>query len=202
MARMQQKSSSESLEKLATLLQELEKWNKKYNLTAIRNIQDMVGAHIMDSLSARPFIHGNSIIDVGTGAGFPGLPLAIVDSRLDFMLIDSNRKKIGFIMHIINFLELKNVTIEKIRAEDFFPAKGFDTVIARALSNVPNLISLTKHMLKDQGIIVALKGKQPIEELNKIPASWQYNLSKVAVPGINDHERHIVTLKQLGHEST
>ncbi len=201
MASMKQKSSSESLEKLASLLLELEKWNKKYNLTAIRNIQDMVSTHIMDSLSARTFICGKSIIDVGTGAGFPGLPLAIVDPELDFMLIDSNRKKIGFIMHIINFLELKNVTIEKIRAENFFPDKGFDTVIARALSNVPNLISLTKHMLKDQGIIVALKGKQPIEELNKIPKSWQYNLSKVVVPGINDHERHIITLKQTGHVS-
>ncbi len=202
MARMQQKSSSEALEKLSALLQELEKWNKKYNLTAIRNIQDMVGAHIMDSLSARPFIHGKSIIDVGTGAGFPGLPLAIVEPRSEFILLDSNRKKIGFIMHIINFLELKNVTIEKIRAENFFPIKGFDTVIARALSNVPNLISLTKHMLTDQGIIVALKGKQPIEELNKIPESWQYNLSRVVVPGINNHERHIVTLKQAGRAST
>jgi len=105
-------------------------------------------------------------------------------------------------MHIINFLELKNVKIEKIRAEDFFPIKGFDTVITRALSNVPNLISLTKHMLKDKGIIVALKGKQPIEELNKIPRTWQYNLSKVVVSGINDHERHIVTLKQKRHEYT
>ena len=182
---------------LIALIEELERWNKKINLTAIRPVKNMISGHLLDSLAVRPFLHGKTIIDVGSGAGFPGLPLAIADPKINFMLLDSNRKKIGFIKHIISLLNLKNVEVIKIRAEDYFPANGFDTVIARALTDIPNLIALTGHMLQKRGVIVSLKGKNPTEELSKIPEGWKYSVTKITVPGLEQHERHIISLQNL-----
>ena len=189
--------SQEKLEKLIALIEELARWNKKINLTAIRSTQDMVSGHLLDSLAVRPFLQGKSIIDVGSGAGFPGLPLAIVDPSLNYRLLDSNGKKIAFIKHVISLLNLKNVEAIKIRAEDYFPASGFDTVIARALTGIPNLIALTEHMLTKQGVIISLIGKNPTKELNNIPDNWKYSITKIIVPGLEEYERHIISLRNL-----
>ena len=194
--------SQDELKNLMILIEELERWNQKFNLTAIRSIEDMVSGHLLDSLSVRSFLHGQSIIDVGSGAGFPGLPLAIVEPNLDFILLDSNGKKVGFIKHVINLLNLNNVKAIKKRAEDYVPASGFDTVIARALTDIPNLIVLTEHLLKKQGMIISLKGKNPIKELKKIPKFWKYSISKVIVPTLEKHERHIISLQNLKNEIT
>lgn len=194
--------SEDKIEKLIVLIEELERWNQKFNLTAIRSIEDMVSGHLLDSLSVRPFLHGQLIIDVGTGAGFPGLPLAVVDPDLDFILLDSNGKKVGFIKHVINLLDINNAQAIKKRAEDYVPASGFDTVIARALTDIPNLIALTEHLLVKQGMIISLKGKNPIKELKKIPKFWKYSVSKVIVPGLEKHERHIISLQNLKNEIT
>ena len=188
------KLDSNKIEKLLVLIKELERWNKKINLTAIRSIEDMVSGHLLDSLIVGPHLKGKSIIDVGTGAGFPGLPLAIIDPSLEFLLLDSNGKKIGFIKHIINMLELKNTSAIKNRAEDYVPSNGFDTVIARAITDLPRLIRLTQHMLHETGSIIALKGKKPITEIQKIPAAWKASVCRVSVPGLETHERHIISL--------
>lgn len=182
--------------RLSLLIEELEKWNKKYNLTAIRAPNEMVHGHIMDSLSALKFIKGKDIIDIGTGAGFPGLPLAIMRPKNHFLLVDGNGKKIGFIQHIISLFELKNVQAKKIRAENFFPDQQFDTVIARALTTLPKLISLSEHLLKEHGTIVAMKGKLPIKELNSINNGWQHQVHPIRVDGMSNRERHIILLNK------
>lgn len=182
--------------RLSLLIEELEKWNKKYNLTAIRAPNEMVHGHIMDSLSALKFIKGKDIIDIGTGAGFPGLPLAIMRPKNHFLLIDGNGKKIGFIQHIISLFKLKNVQAKKIRAENFFPDQLFDTVIARALTTLPKLISLSEHLLKEHGTIVAMKGKLPIKELNSINNGWQHQVHPIRIDGMSNRERHIILLNK------
>lgn len=182
--------------RLSLLIEELEKWNKKYNLTAIRAPNEMVHGHIMDSLSALKFIKGKDIIDIGTGAGFPGLPLAIMRPKNYFLLIDGNGKKIGFIQHIISLFKLKNVQAKKIRAENFFPDQLFDTVIARALTTLPKLISLSEHLLKEYGTIVAMKGKLPIKELNSINNGWQHQVHPMRIDGMSNRERHIILLNK------
>lgn len=182
--------------RLSLLIEELEKWNKKYNLTAIRAPNEMVHGHIMDSLSALKFIKGKDIIDIGTGAGFPGLPLAIMRPKNHFLLVDGNGKKIGFIQHIISLFELKNVQAKKIRAENFFPDQQFDTVIARALTTLPKLISLSEHLLKEHGTIVAMKGKLPIKELNSINNGWQHQVHPIRIDGMSNRERHIILLNK------
>ena len=190
------KLDSNKIEKLLILIKELERWNKKINLTAIRSIEDMVSGHLLDSLIVGPHLKGKSIIDVGTGAGFPGLPLAIIYPDLEFLLLDSNGKKIGFIKHIINILGLKNTLAIKNRAEDYVPSNGFDTVIARAITDLPRLIRLTQHMLHETGSIIALKGIKPIKEIQKIPNAWKASVCRVSVPGLETHERHIICLER------
>ena len=107
--------SNQNIDQFIVLLNELQKWNQKFNLTSIRNVDDMIAGHLMDSLSVHPYIKGDSVVDIGTGAGFPGLPLAIINQNVNYLLVDSNGKKIGFINHIINLLEIKNVKTKKIR---------------------------------------------------------------------------------------
>ena len=189
-------ADSSASKRLSLLIEELEKWNKKYNLTAIRAPNEMVHGHIMDSLSALKFLKGKDIIDIGTGAGFPGLPLAIMRPKNHFLLIDGNGKKIGFIQHIISLFELKNVQAKKIRAENFFPDQLFDTVIARALTTLPKLISLSEHFLKERGTIVAMKGKLPIKELNSINNGWQHQVHPIRIDGMSNRERHIILLNK------
>ena len=184
--------------KLAQLLTELERWNRHVNLTAVRDIEKMIGTHILDSLSARPFIQGPNIIDIGTGAGFPGLPLAIVEPDLDFLLLDCHGKKITFVNQMIVNLSLVNVKAVKERAEDYAPGSGFDTVIARAVTSIPRLLELAGHLVGEAGQMLALKGRYPVEELEAIKSSrqWQATVSELAVAGLNSHARHVVCLKK------
>ena len=186
--------SNENIDQFIVLLNELHKWNQKFNLTSIRNVDDMIAGHLMDSLSAYPYVRGDSVVDIGTGAGFPGLPLAIINQNVNYLLVDSNGKKIGFINHVINLLEIKNVKTKKIRIENFFPDQVFDTVIARALSSLPKLIKLSQHLLKEEGVLIAMKGKHPSDELRLIDDSWAKDVKKVFVERMSDKHRHIVVL--------
>ena len=186
--------SNENIDQFIVLLSELRKWNQKFNLTSIRNLDDMIAGHLMDSLSAHPYIKGDSVVDIGTGAGFPGLPLAIINQNVNYLLVDSNGKKIGFINHIINLLEIKNVKTKKIRIENFFPDQVFDTVIARALSSLPNLIKLSQHLLKEEGVLIAMKGKHPSDELKLIDDSWTTDVREVSQECMSDKHRHIILL--------
>jgi len=188
-----------AIAKLAQLLTELERWNRRVNLTAIRDLETMVSGHILDSLTVRPLLEGRRVIDVGTGAGFPGLPLAIAEPQIEFGLLDSNGKKISFVRHVIGELGLSNATAIRARAEDYAPAERFDTVIARALASIPKLLQLAGHLIKEEGVLLALKGKHPAAELESIEETpgWKYVVTDVTVPGLETHARHVVCLRRV-----
>jgi 16S rRNA (guanine527-N7)-methyltransferase len=185
--------------KLARLLTELEHWNTRINLTAIRDPQDMVSGHILDSLAVRPMISGSRVLDIGTGAGFPGLPLAIVEAQIEFRLLDANGRKISFVRHVIGELGLANASAIKARIEDYAPDERFDTVIARALASVPRLLELAGHLVRDEGVLLALKGKYPATELEQIKeiSGWKYDVTDLTVPGLESHARHVVCLRRV-----
>jgi 16S rRNA (guanine527-N7)-methyltransferase len=185
--------------RLAQLLRELERWNKRINLTAIRNIDDMVPGHLLDSLVALPLLHGESVLDVGTGGGFPGLPLAIVAPGRQFTLLDSNGKKIRFVQHMIGELGLKNVNTVQARVERYTPTERFDTVIARAFAALPRILELAGHLVAETGVLLALKGKHPeaeIRELGELGDEWESTVTELKVPGMNDRERHAICLSR------
>jgi 16S rRNA (guanine527-N7)-methyltransferase len=183
-------------EKFETLLEELGRWNKKVNLTAIRDPDEMITAHLLDSLVARPLLQGQRILDVGTGAGFPGLPLAITEPEREFDLVDSNNRKIMFVQHIAGLLGLDNVKAVKARTEDYAPGYRFDTVIARAVATVPRLLGLAGHHVGEDGVFVALKGRYPTEELEPLPEHWGYEVTELRVPGLAEGSRHAVLLRR------
>ena len=185
-------------ESMAVLVNALSHWNRRINLTAIRTTSAMVAGHILDSLVAACHLRGTRVLDLGTGAGFPGLPLAIMEPEREFVLLDSNRKKISFVGHMIAELGLDNAKVAKARAEDYAPGKRFDTVIARALASLPRLAELSAHLVEESGQVLALKGKYPAEELEAIRSlsEWEYSVKPVDVPGL-DAERHIVRLKRI-----
>ena len=185
-------------QQFAALLDELERWNRKVNLTAVRDREQMRVLHIADSLAARPLLEGRRILDVGTGPGFPGLPLAIVEPEREFTLLDSNNKKIRFVEHAATLLGLDNVIAVKARAEDYAPGHRFDTVIARALASLPKLVEIAGHHVREGGVFVALKGRYPAEELEELPAPWSHEVLELDVPGLEKGSRHAVLLRRTG----
>jgi 16S rRNA (guanine527-N7)-methyltransferase len=185
-------------DKFDLLLDELERWNRKVNLTAVRDRHQMVTLHVADSLAAQSLLEGDAILDVGTGPGFPGLPLAIAEPTRHFTLLDSNNKKIMFIQHIVGLLGLKNVTAVKARSEDYAPGHRFDTVIARALASLPRLVEIAGHHVREDGVFIALKGRYPEEELEELPAPWSHEVIELDVPGLEKGSRHAVLLRRAG----
>lgn len=182
-------------EKFNLLLDELERWNSKFNLTAIRDREEMQVGHILDSLSAQPLLRGKRVLDVGTGAGFPGLPLAIVEPERRFDLIDSNNKKIRFVQHVAALLQLDNVHAVKVRSEDYAPGYRFDTVIARAVATTSRLLRVAGHHVGEGGVFIALKGRNPADELQELPPAWDYSVQELCVPGLDRGSRHAVLLE-------
>lgn len=184
-------------DKYDTLLGELARWNRRVNLTAITEPDRMITAHLADSLAARPLLRGARILDVGTGAGFPGLPLAIAEPGCAFVLLDGNARKIAFVEHAAGLLGLGNVVAVQARAEDFAPGSPFDTVIARAVATVPRLIDMAGHLVGEDGVLLALKGRYPAGELEGIPQAWRYGVTELAVPGCGAGSRHAVLLEHI-----
>ena len=184
--------------KFDLLLDELERWNRKVNLTAVRDRDQMVTLHLNDSLAVRPLLQGKTVLDVGTGPGFPGLPLAISEPEREFTLLDSNNKKIMFVQHVAGLLGLDNVVAIKARAEDYAPGHRFDTVIARALASLPKLVEIAGHHVGEDGVFIALKGRFPAEELEELPAPWSHEVKELDVPGLEQGSRHAVMLRRAG----
>lgn len=181
---------------LLSLVDELLKWNAAYNLTAITDPAKVITHHLLDSLSVHSALHGQAIADVGTGPGFPGLPLAIIDPQRHFTLIDSNNKKVRFVGHAARTLGLANVASVHVRSESFKAEKPFDTVVARAFAALPELLRLVKPLCGPETRVLAMKGKRPDDEIAGVSNDWRVlDVKSLAVPGLNE-ERHLVTLQR------
>ena len=184
-------------QRLLRLLDELVKWNAAYNLTAITDPERMVTHHLLDSLSVQSALHGSTIADVGTGAGFPGLPLALVNPQRRFTLIDSNNKKVRFVSHAAHLLGLANVTAVHSRSESFKPEKPFDTVVARAFAALPELLKLVAPLCGPDTRVLAMKGKRPDDEIAGVQAPWRVlEVRALTVAGLNE-ERHLVIAQRV-----
>lgn len=178
---------------LQSFLELLERWNQHFNLTAITNYADSVYLHVIDSLLLMPHIKGDYCLDVGTGAGFPGIPLAIAYPEKEWVLLDKNGKKTRFLNQVLLELNLKNVKVVKARAENYQSEKCFTTIVSRALGCLTLFVSITKHLLCQHGILIAQKGKLPEEELAAMPADWVSNIIPLTLQG-KDVQRHIIIL--------
>lgn len=181
-------------ENIETYLSLLQKWNKAYNLTAINDKESMFTLHILDSLAIMPFINGQKIIDIGTGAGLPGLIIALANKNLNVTLLDSNGKKIRFLQEVKRVLEIKNINIIQSRVEDYHPEINFDTVVSRAFSNIKNMQEWSQHLLTTDGIWLAMKGHSPNEELSVTTSPYQIHTYQV--PGVIG-KRCCVILKNI-----
>jgi 16S rRNA (guanine527-N7)-methyltransferase len=177
---------------LLRLLDELARWNQAYNLTAITDRAQMLTHHLLDSLSVAPFVQGSTLADVGTGAGFPGLPLALIAPERQCVLIDSNGKKRRFVAHAARTLGLTNVEALQARAEAVRPAQPFDTVVARACAALPQLLAWVAPLCGRGTRVLAMKGRVPEEELAAVAAPWRIErVVPLSVPGLNE-ERHLI----------
>ena len=174
----------------------IEKSNKLHNLTAIKKTEEMLIKHVLDSLSIKHLIRGEKILDIGSGAGLPGVPLAIISPESRFLLLDSNNKKIIFLNHVKINLDIKNIDLEHGRIEDFNNVDGFDTIICRSYAALSTIYSNSKRHLRNKGIIIAMKGKNPhqeLEELQDINKDIHIDLQSLNVPGLSA-ERHAVII--------
>jgi len=186
--------SEQQAAQMLRLLDELDDWNQRMNLTAIRERGAQITKHLLDSLSIQPYLRGTRIVDVGTGAGFPGLPLAIVNPQRQFMLLDSTAKKLKFIEHVAQTLGLSNVQTIHTRAEDYKPDERFDIVVSRAVGPVLRFMNWSSHLCVGGGRLLAMKGRYPHDELEKLPNGWKLAaVHRLAVPGL-DEERHLVEI--------
>lgn len=174
----------------------IEKWNKVHNLTAVREPQEMVTLHLLDSLTIVAHVpQGARVIDIGSGAGLPGIPLAIAREDVSVTLLDSNHKKAAFLRQAKSELKLDNVSVIADRVEDVKPAELFDIVVSRAFSDLPDFVAAAHHLLAPQGTMLAMKGVYPYEEIAKLPASVVLDkVLPLQLPG-SDAQRHLVLLK-------
>src|ERR1700744_5625123 len=181
-------------ETLLKLVDELELGNAQFNLTAIRDRPGMLRKHVLDSLSVQPYLRGARIADVGTGAGFPGLPLAIVNPQRRFTLVEATGKKARFAEQTSERLGVGNVQVVNARAENYRPFELFDTVVARALSSLADFAAYAGHLCARDGRLLAMKGKRPDEEISALPKSFRVlAVHRLNVPGLDD-QRHLVEL--------
>ena len=182
------------VQQLVQFLRLLEKWTRTHNLTAVRDPQQMVSRHLLDSLAALPYVRGPNVIDIGTGAGLPGIVLACARPDLSFTLLDSNRKKLAFVRQAAHALSLRNVTVVASRAEEFSVERPFATLISRAFASIPDMLAACGHLAGPDSRILAMKGLLPRDELAQLPPSFQVTeVIALQIPGL-DAERHLVII--------
>ena len=189
------KISDQQIQQLIDLVNLLNKWNKAYNLTSVRDPQEMLVKHILDSLVVSPYLHGDRFIDVGTGPGLPGLPLAIINPSKQFVLLDSLGKRISFIRNAIRELGLTNVTPVLSRVEEYQPEDKFDGVLSRAFASLKDMTDWCYHLPKENGHFYALKGTYQEDEINEL--NEKYTIQEVIelhVPELIG-ERHLIVLR-------
>jgi 16S rRNA (guanine527-N7)-methyltransferase len=181
-------------ELLMEYVTELMNWNRVYNLTSVRKPTDIVTRHILDSLTLLPYLHGDRILDIGTGAGLPGIPLAIACPEREFVLLDSSSKKLRFVQQTLGILNLDNVTLEDCRVEEYQPEVLFDTVICRAFSDLPDFYRYAARLCSSGGKMLAMKGVYPMTEVECLKdKSVIDEVVSLKVPGL-DAERHLVIM--------
>ncbi|WP_237388144.1 16S rRNA (guanine(527)-N(7))-methyltransferase RsmG [Xenorhabdus sp. Sc-CR9] len=188
--------SQEQKQLLVAYVDMLNKWNKAYNLTSVRNPEQMLVRHIMDSITVNPYLHGTQFIDVGTGPGLPGIPLAIVRPDSHFTLLDSLGKRVRFLRQVQHELGLTNISPVQSRVEEFIPESPFDGVISRAFASLQDMLLWCGHLPKLlEGRFYALKGVIPEDELIKLPAGFILDsVISLQVTEL-DEQRHLVILK-------
>ena len=183
-------------QQLIHYLELLQTWNRTFNLTTITDPRDMVYLHLIDSLMVQPFLHGSRMLDVGSGAGLPGIPLAIANPEQTWVLLDKNNKKTRFMTQAIAELGLSNAEAVQTRCEDFHPTHCFDSILSRAFGTIRLFVESTTHLLCEQGRFIAMKGKYPQDELSDLPTNTVLQKSeKLDIKGINA-ERHIICLSK------
>jgi 16S rRNA (guanine527-N7)-methyltransferase len=174
----------------------LETWNKTFNLTAITTREEMITHHLQDSLSVLPYITGKRLLDVGTGAGFPGMILAIAKPDLEVTLLDSAGKKTRFLQQVRAALKLTQVTVVHSRVEDYHPEQLFDQVISRAFSSLTKFLTCTEHLCRPGGQFLAMKGQCPLDEIAAISDRFTVTaVNRLDVPGLAA-ERHLVIIEK------
>lgn len=188
--------AQEDQQKLIRYLELLKTWNRVFNLTSMTKPHDMVYLHIIDSLVVSPFLYGTNLLDVGSGAGLPGIPLAIQNPHQHWVLLDKNNKKTRFLTQVVAELGLTNVNIEHSRCEDFHRKQCFDSILSRAFGTISMFVNAIEHLLCPNGLFIAMKGKQPQEELDALPNRFSVQkITRLTLKGIK-RERHLVCIKK------
>ena len=187
-------------EKLLAYVALLYKWNKTYSLTAMREQDKAVSHHLLDSLAVLPFLPAGSLLDVGSGGGTPGIPLAIACPDLHVTLLDSNSKKAAFLQQAAIELALPNISVHCGRVEQYHPPVGFSAITSRAFSELADFVSLSNHLLASGGLWLAMKGVWPHDEIKRLPETIAViDVHRLAVPGV-EGERHLAVLSQAGRQ--
>lgn len=187
--------SDQQQQQLVAYVEMLHKWNKAYNLTSVRDPNEMLVRHIMDSIVVEPHLKGTRFIDVGTGPGLPGIPLAIVRPDSHFTLLDSLGKRVRFLRQVQHELKLDNITPVQSRVEAFPAEPPFDGVISRAFASLSDMVNWCHHLPGEEGRFYALKGQRPDDEISALPSGFAVEeIVRLSVPRL-DGERHLVILK-------
>jgi 16S rRNA (guanine527-N7)-methyltransferase len=187
----------ETQTKLLDYLELIRKWNRTYNLTAVREPQQMLTHHVLDSLAAVPHLAGTHIVDVGSGAGLPGIPIALALPAAQIALVESSHKKHTFLQQALIELDLKNAQAVNVRIETWDAPRRFDVVISRAFSDLAEFVTLAGPLCAADGVIVAMKGVYPYEELAQVPQGYRVDdVIPLQVPGM-EAERHLVRVRPV-----
>ncbi len=183
-------------DQLLQYLDYMHEWNQRINLTAIKDPREQVIKHLLDSLAVAPYLQSSPLLDVGTGAGLPGVPLAIVFAQQKFVLLDSNIKRISFIRFVSTRLKQANLKLESSRVEHFLPSQPYSQIISRAFASLQQMVDNAEHLLAPDGRMLAMKGRYPEQEIASLPPGWALHEShRLQVPFLDD-ERHLLVLKR------